>query len=147
MGWNGQRVPRFGDRGGRLEGTARKTCYEAFRRWTRFQRQGLADMNQVRGVGGCQKTAVDHLAVRFWKISTRSSDLQLQDGQISVRSFDTHPWKSSQASFCAKHRCRRLLPRPYAKAWPLMGRGETGGPEDAKTPLCTTWRYGFARSR
>ena len=45
-------MPRSGDRGGRLEGTTRKTRYEAFRRWMRFQRQGLAEMNRVRGVGG-----------------------------------------------------------------------------------------------
>ena len=53
--------------------------------------------------------------------------------------------QTSRASFCAKHRCRRQWPRPYAQVWPLFGRGETGGAEDAKTPLCTTWRYGFAR--
>ena len=44
--------------------------------------------------------------------------------------------QTSRASFCAKHRCRRLGPRPYVQVWPLMGRGETGGSEDAKTPLC-----------
>ena len=41
----------------------------------------------------------------------------------------------------------RMSPRPYAHVWPLIGRGETGRSEDAKTPLCTTWRCGFARSR
>ena len=58
-----------------------------------------------------------------------------------------HPSKSSQPHFCAQNRCRRQLPRPYAHVWPLIGRGETGRSEDAKTPLCTTWRYAFARSR
>ena len=74
---------------------------------SKFSGLESSDMNRVCGVGVCQNTAVDNLAVRFWKISTRSSDLQLQDGQISVRSIDTHPWKSSQTSFCTKHRCRR----------------------------------------
>ena len=50
------------------------------------------------------------------------------------------------SSGCAKHRCRRRWPKCYAKVWPLIGRGETGRSEDAKTTLCTTWRYGFART-
>ena len=34
-----------------------------------------------------------------------------------------------------------------AQVWHLSGRGVSGESEDAKTPLCITWRYGFARSR
>ena len=33
-------------------------------------------------------------------------------------------------------------PKCHTKVWALFGRGQTGGSEDAKTPLCTTWRYG-----
>ena len=67
--------------------------------------------------------------------------------QISPRSSDPQPWKSSQCSFCAKHRCRRSGLRCHAQVWHLFRRGVTGESEVAKTPLCTTWRYTFARSR
>ena len=35
----------------------------------------------------------------------------------------------------------------HAQVWHLSGRGVSGESEDAKTPLCITWRYGLARSR
>ena len=35
----------------------------------------------------------------------------------------------------------------HAQVWHSFRRGVSGDSEDAKRPLCTTWRYGFARSR
>ena len=66
--------------------------------------------------------------------------------QISPRCSEPQPRNSSQPSFCAKHRCRRSGLMCHAQVWHLFQRGVSGQSEDAKTPLCTTWRYGFARS-
>ena len=49
--------------------------------------------------------------------------------------------------FCAKHRYINSRPRCHAQVWHLSGRGVSGESEDAKTPLCITRSYGFARSR
>ena len=49
-------------------------------------------------------------------------------------------------SLLAKHRCRRGCQRCHAQVWHLFQRGVSGESEDAKTPLCTTWMYGLARS-
>ena len=66
--------------------------------------------------------------------------------KISPRSSDPQPWKSSQPRFCAKHRCIRTSQKCHAQVWPMLGRGVIRESEDAKTALCTIWRYGFARS-
>ena len=81
------------------------------------------------------------------RIMSRGGIGRGRNWQISPRSSDPQPWKSSQCSFCAQHRCRRSRLRCHAQVWHLFGHGVSGELEDAKTPLCTTWRYGFARSR
>ena len=85
------------------------------------------------------------MKVRWLKLEGNA--FHRRNWQISPRSSDPQPWKSSQPRFCAKRRCIRSSQKCHAQVKQISGRGVSGESEDAKTPLCTTWRYGFARSR
>ena len=62
--------------------------------------------------------------------------------------FDIKKLKTRNHPTFTQNGCRRQCPRLYAQVWPCSGvANETGGSKDAKTLLCTTWRYGFARSQ
>ena len=80
---------------------------------------------------------------RLRKISrrpTRHSKLSLWPERTRKESQKQHSYHTNKPIRCIGVPKMRLH-----KVWPF--RGQSGDSENAKTPLCNSWRHGFARSR
>jgi len=69
-------------------------------------------------------SAVLRRKVRKWdRDNWKATHSEGWNWQISPRSSDPQPWKSSQPRFCAKHRCIRSRPKCHAQVWHFSGGG------------------------